>query len=113
VAVTVTVVLEVTIGALSSPAVEIEPAVVVQLTAVLKFPVPVTVAAHWLVWPEETVDGEQLTLTPVIVPVLPPPPPPPPQAASSDRLPSTSKNPSLRTLLSPSANFAGFDAWRN
>jgi hypothetical protein len=49
VAVTVTVVVEETVGAVRTPAVEIEPAFAVQVTDELKLPVPVTVAEHWLV----------------------------------------------------------------
>ena len=78
VAVTVTEVVEVTTGAVSKPVDETEPALAPQVTPVLKFPVPLTFAEHWLVCPEVTVDGEQLTLTAVTVgaPLLPPPPPP-------------------------------------
>jgi len=37
------------------------------VTAELKFPVPETVAEHWLVCPDWTVEGEQVTFTDVIV----------------------------------------------
>jgi len=69
VAVTVTVVGEETMGAVRTPDAEIEPAVALQVTDELKLPVPVTVAEHWLVLPDETVDGKQLTLTAVIDPI--------------------------------------------
>ncbi len=52
-AVTVTVVLELTAGAVKSPEVEIDPAVAVQVTAV--FVEPVTVAVNCWVPAEETV----------------------------------------------------------
>jgi hypothetical protein len=112
VAVTVTVVAEVTTGAVSKPAGEIVALLLaLQFTVETKLPVPVTVAEHWLVWPDDTVDGEQLTLTAVTEPMLLLLPPP--QAASSDTVANTSKNPSLRTRLSPSANVAGLDALRH
>ncbi len=65
VAVTVTFVGEDTIGAVSSPEDETCPALVLQLT--LKFPVPMTAAEHWLVWPDWTVVGEHVTVTELIV----------------------------------------------
>jgi hypothetical protein len=43
------------------------PKLAVQPTDVLKFPVPCTVALHWLVWLEKIDDGEQETLTETIV----------------------------------------------
>jgi hypothetical protein len=46
VAVTVTVVIVVTEGALNRPAAEIVPALALQVTALLKLPVPFTVAVH-------------------------------------------------------------------
>lgn len=46
VAVIVTGVLEATTGAVNKPAVVIVPALAAQVTAVLKLPVPVTVAVH-------------------------------------------------------------------
>jgi hypothetical protein len=64
----------------------------------LKDPVPLTVAEHWLVAPEAIVVGEQLTVTPVTVEELLLPPPPPPQAASNVTTATTSNNPRLRTL---------------
>src|SRR5579883_1402543 len=111
VALTETWVLELTMGAVSSPEAEMEPALVLQVTAVLKLPVPVTVAEHWLVWPEETVEGEQLTVTPVMVEVGVDPPPPP-QAAMRTTLAATSNIANLRmiTNLSPSADIAGLNA---
>jgi hypothetical protein len=76
--------------------------------------VPLTVAAHWLVPPELTVVGEQLTVTDVIV-ELEDPPPLPPQAAITTMLPNTSNSPNLRiiTRLSPSADIAGLNALRH
>src|SRR5271167_5119940 len=113
VAVTVADVLPLTImGAVSRPDAEICPVLVVHVTAELKFPVPMTVAEHWLVWPDCTVEGEHDAVTNVMVPVLPPPPLllPPPQAAISTRLPITSRIPKLRTTPSPSVDIAGLDA---
>ena len=43
------------------------PKLAVQPTDVLKFPVPCTVALHWLVCPDWIVDGEQVSLTEVMV----------------------------------------------
>src|SRR5271165_2009308 len=105
VAVTVADVLPLTImGAVSRPDAEICPALVAHVTAELKFPVPMTVAEHWLVWPDCTGEGAHDAATDVIVDVLPPPPlllpPPPPQAVISTRLPRTSRIPKLRTTLS-------------
>jgi hypothetical protein len=96
----VTETVEVTCGALSKPEEEIVPALVLQLTAVLKLPVPLTVAEHWLVPPDVMVEGKQLTLTPVIEEDEEPPPPPP-QAAIQSTLATTSNKPSLRTMLPP------------
>jgi hypothetical protein len=111
VAVTVSTRLAVTTGAVSRPELEIEPAVALHVTDELKFPVPFTVAEHWLVWPDVTVDGEQLTLTEVIeLEVLFPPPP---QAASSDKLPSTRHSPSFCTVVSPSVDLACLHALRH
>jgi hypothetical protein len=45
----VTKVIEVTTGAVNRPADEMVPALAVHVTAELKFPVPETVAEHWLV----------------------------------------------------------------
>jgi hypothetical protein len=113
VAVTVTEVIVVTEGAVNKPVEEIVPALVVHVTPVLKLPVPFTVAEHWLVPPELTVVGEQLTVTDVTV--EPDDPPLPPQAAITITLPNTSNSPNLRTItrLSPSANIAGLNALRH
>jgi len=46
VAVTVTVVIAVTVGAVRTPEVVIDPALVLQVTVLLKLPVPLTVAEH-------------------------------------------------------------------
>ncbi len=113
VAVTVTDVIVVTEGAVNKPAEEIVPALAVHVTAVLKLPVPLTVAEHWLVPPELTVVGEQLTVTDVTV--EPDDPPLPPQATITIMLPNTSNSPNLRTItrLSPSADIAGLNALRH
>ncbi len=112
VAVTVTSRLVVTTGAVSTPDEEIEPAEALQVTLVLKFPLPVTVAVHWLVPPDVTVVGEQLTLTAVIVEFEDPPLPP--QAAIHSTPVTTRNNPILRTMISPVlANVAGLNALRH
>jgi len=71
VAVTVTVVWAFTVGAVSNPELEIDPAVADQVTAVLVF--PVTVAVNCCVPAEATVAavGEMLTVTPGAVPQVP------------------------------------------
>ena len=52
------------------------PALQPQETAVLKLvPVPVTVAVHWLVWPDCSEVGVQEIVTAVMVVLLEPPPP--------------------------------------
>jgi hypothetical protein len=102
VAVTVTFVVEETTGAVSRPADEIWPTLAAQVTVEAKFPVPITVAEHWLVWPDWTVEGEHDAVTDVIVVVglllllllLPPP-----QATISATFPIASKTPSFRTTL--------------
>lgn len=94
-AVIVTDTFEVTLGAVNRPDEEIEPALVLQVTPVLKLPVPPTVAVHWLVPPELTVIGEQLTVTDVTLEL---PPPLPPQAAIPRMLPNTSNSPSIRIV---------------
>jgi hypothetical protein len=71
VAVTVTVVGVVTAGGVNRPAVLIVPAVVFQVTLLLKLPVPVTVATHWEVVPDCKFVSEQLTTTAVMVPEPP------------------------------------------
>jgi len=47
----------------------IVPELAVQETDVLKLPVPCTVDTHWLVCPDWIVEGEQLSVTDVIVEV--------------------------------------------
>jgi hypothetical protein len=87
-------------GAVNKPEFEMVPALAVHVTPELKLPVPVTVAEHWLVWPYRMVEGEQLTLTEVIVddpPLLLPPP----QATISVRLASTSNSHSFCTIVLP------------
>ena len=84
-------------GAVNNPELEIVPALAVHVTPALKFPVPVTVAEHWLVWPYKMLDGEQLTLTEMIADD----PLPPPQAAISVRLPSTSNSHNFCTIVLP------------
>jgi hypothetical protein len=102
-------------GAVKRPADDICPPLVVQVTVELKFPVPMTVAEHWLVWPEVTIEGEHDDVTDVMVDVLPLPPLLllPPQAAISMTLPNESRIASLRTALSPSADVAGLDTLRH
>ena len=75
-AVIVTVVEAVTGCAVKTPLASIVPALVPQLTRVLKVPVPLTVAVHELVWPDWREVGVQETETPVMVEVVLPPPPP-------------------------------------
>jgi hypothetical protein len=87
-------------GAVNSPEEEILPALAAHVTAMLKFPVPLTVAEHWLVPPDVIVEGEQLTETEVTVDVEPPLLPPlPPQDANHTTLPSRNNNPNLRTII--------------
>ena len=69
-AVMVTWVLTVTAGPVYRPLVSIEPMLAVQVTVSMKLPVPVTVAVHWLVWPDWTDVGVHVIVTPVIVEVL-------------------------------------------
>ena len=100
VAVTVTDVLPLTIGAVSRPDEDICPALALHVTVELKLPVPETMAEHWLVCPDETVDGVHDAVTDVIVGVLPPPLLlPPPQATISPRLPKASTIPNLCTTF--------------
>ncbi len=56
-----------TLGAVNKPDAEIDPALAAQVTTELKLPVPFTVTEHWLVWPYWMVEGEQVTVTEVIV----------------------------------------------
>jgi hypothetical protein len=85
-------------GALNKPELEMVPALAIHVTPELKFPVPNTVAEHWLVWPNRMVEGEQVTVTDVIADA---PLPPPPQAAISVRLASTSNSHSFCTIVLP------------
>ena len=61
---------------INTPLVSIVPALAPHVTAVLKVPVPLTVAVQVLVWPDWTEVGVQDTETPVIVLLLLLPPPP-------------------------------------
>jgi hypothetical protein len=64
VAVTVMVVAEeIELGGVSRPDPDMVPAEADQFTVELKLPVPVTVAEHWLVWPDGMVAGEQVAIT--------------------------------------------------
>jgi len=81
-------------GAVSKPEVEIVPALAIHVTPELKFPVPITVAEHWLVWPYRMVEGEQVTVTDVIEDD-PPPPLLEPQAAIHSTPDTTSSRPIL------------------
>ena len=56
-----------TAGAVYKPELEMVPTVAAQTTSELYLPVPETAAEHWLVWPDEMVDGLQVTTTAVIV----------------------------------------------
>jgi hypothetical protein len=96
VAVTVTTSVVLTTGAVNTPAEVMVPAVALNVTPVLKVPVPSTAASHWLVPPEGTELGVQLRVTEVMLEtglLLPPPP----QAAIVITLTTTSNNPSVRT----------------
>ena len=73
-AVTVTGVLTLTACAVNRPVESTVPALAAQVTAVVKEPVPTTVAVHWLVWPDWIDVGVQETVTDVTVAVLDPPP---------------------------------------
>jgi len=78
VAVIVTMVATFTDWAVNTPFVSTVPALVPQETVVLKVvPLPVTVAVHWLVWPDCSDVGLHVTVTAVMEPL----PEPPPQAA--------------------------------
>jgi hypothetical protein len=70
-----TVVLEVTAGAEKTPLTSTVPVLDPHETPVLKLPVPVTVAVHWLVWPDSMEVGAHDTVTAVMVELLEPPPP--------------------------------------
>ena len=71
-ALTVTVVLAVAAGAVNIPLASMVPALDPQETAVLKLPVPATVAVHVLVWPDCTEVGVHDTVTEVMVELLEP-----------------------------------------
>jgi hypothetical protein len=75
VAVIVTLVLLLTACPVKTPFWSIDPALVPHDTALLKLPVPVTVAVHWLVWPDSRDVGVQVILTAVIALLLLDPPP--------------------------------------
>ncbi|MGB7555038.1 MAG: hypothetical protein WBM04_11745 [Candidatus Korobacteraceae bacterium] len=77
------------------------PALAAQVTDELKFPVPVTLAEHWLVCPYMMVEGEQVTVTDVIEDDPPPPLLLEPQATIHNALDTASSIPSLLTLSSP------------
>jgi hypothetical protein len=82
-----------------------------QLTAALKFPVPETVAEHWLVWVVGTVAVEHETATDVIVGVgadVPPLeglPPPQPDSVKDTRKARTSEDLQLIRAPLPSQIF--------
>ena len=85
----VTVVLVVTTGAVNIPLASMLPEVDPQVTPVLKLPVPVTVAAQLLVWPDSMVVGVHDTVTAVMVEVvelLPPPQAPIPIKTNEDNI---------------------------
>jgi hypothetical protein len=71
----VTGVLALTDCAVKTPFWSTVPALVPHETALLNVPVPVTVAVHWLVWPDCNEVGVQLMLTAVIVLLVELPPP--------------------------------------
>lgn len=71
----VTTVLAFTASAVNTPLTSTVPAEAPQTTAVLKLPVPVTVAVHELVWPDCTEVGAHDIVTAVMVAELEPPPP--------------------------------------
>jgi len=94
VAVMVTVVGARTTGAVKVPLAVIDPALAIQVTPVVKLPVPVTVAEHPINWLDWMGDGKQLAVTPVMVnPLLLEP-----QAANHNTLPATSKSLNLHIL---------------
>lgn len=92
VAVIVTEAAALTDCAVNTPLASMVPALVPQETAVLKLPVPVTVAVHWLVWPDCTAVGVQVIDTAVMEEL---PDPPPPQAA----IPKRTNNVRMRTRM--------------
>ena len=79
-----------------------EPALADQVTAELKFPVPLTEAEHWLVWFGCKDVGLHETVTEVMLDEPPPPLlllPPPPQAAIIRKLHRIVVRPSIRTSV--------------
>lgn len=99
VAVMVTCVLVLTAWPVKTPFWVIVPTLVPHETALLKVPVPVTVAVHWLVWPDSTDVGTQLTLTAEIALLLEPPPPQAaiPKSANKARIRPRTRKPSPKT----------------
>ena len=83
-----------TTGAVKTPPDVMEPAVAIQLTVVLKVPVPATVALHWINWLDWMVDGKQATVTLVTVVGLLLEP----QPATHKTAPTTNKRPNLRII---------------
>ncbi|MGA3318432.1 MAG: hypothetical protein ABSC64_18590 [Candidatus Korobacteraceae bacterium] len=65
-AVTVTVVIDETSGAVKTPADEIDPVLALQVTPELKLPVPITDAEQLLVCSDSIIDGEQVAVTDVM-----------------------------------------------
>src|SRR5271165_275124 len=100
VAVIVTMVATVTACAVNTPLASMLPALAPQETAVLKLvPVPVTVAVHWLVWPDTTVAGLQVMVTAVMAVLLEPLPPQAaiPKRANNARIRTRTRKPSPRS----------------
>jgi hypothetical protein len=101
VAVMVTFVEAVTGCAVKTPLPLIVPALDPQETAVLKLvPVPVTVAVHWLVWPDCKEVGVQEMVTAVMEVLLPEPPPQAaiPKRANNIRIRARERKPSPKEL---------------
>ena len=72
-AVTVTWVLAVTAWAVNSPVASMVPALAAQVTVLMKLPVPVTVAVHWLYWPDWSDVGVQdIVIAETVAVELPP-----------------------------------------
>lgn len=104
VAVMVTVALPFTDWAVKTPLPSIVPALEPQETAVLRVPLPVTVAVHWLVCPDCNVVGLQVTLTPVMEELLLEPPPQAgiPKIAANVRISARKRKPAPREPQEPS-----------
>jgi hypothetical protein len=96
VAVIVTITTALVPGAVNTPEEVMDPALAVQLTTLLKFPVPVTVATHWLVCVGVNVVGLQVTVTAVMDDPLLLLPFPPPQAAMASTKTRAAKIASVR-----------------